>query len=690
MTARGCLDLLWPNWESTPVPPPIRAILNSASVSMPAIPKVGLELRLGTGEVRVDLHQLVTKTSGEPAVLLDYLSNARQWCDSAAAQRLRAFLVAWCDEQSLFGTIFQRFFIEYDLPDDGAPPRVPCLFFDVHRRSHDHSERLAGESLIVAAIEQLQGALNPLRRHELQRCFDSVNGRGSIGHLGIMLGRDQQSIRLNIKDLRRGALLPLLDDLNWTGDRAAAESVFNRLIDEVDLVTVALDLSSEWLPGIGFEAFLNAQPAVDPRWQRLLDWLCEQALCTSHERQALLQFPGRTMPGPSGSPWPASWLVAAALAPPDHLPIFWRELSHIKVTLNAVGQLTAKAYLGTRHEWQVNPLTQAKQLSKAGLAFSLPIPASIEASHDFLLNRLSQGGFWHDFHLDIGFSDEWVTAFIATQIALTKTPRATAAAHYALAWLLRRQRSAGGWGFNAISPPDADSTAWVLRLTLACGVETEATRRARAFLANHLLPDGAVTTYASSTPIHFREQDWNNGAAPGWRGAHTCVAANAAPLLGTGALNALRRNQSASGAWQAYWWQTDVFATALAAESLLAVPHPANQENIARAINWAASQNDNEAVSAFDLAWRLRLTLLVGSSAPGEVTRRVTRLLDLQQPDGGWPAGAPMLFPSPCQIARAPDAPLCIDQQRNFTTASVQAALAMAAFQQTSESQVAP
>ena len=161
---------------------------------------------------------------------------------------------------------------------------------------------------------------------------------------------------------------------------------------------------------------------------------------------------------------------------------------------------------------------------------------SLEAAEDFLLSRFSQGDFWRDFHVDIGYSDEWVTAFVASQMALTERPRGLAAARDALELAAAPSAGNGGWGYNAISPPDADSTAWVLRLAVACGVETEATRRARAFLAAHLLPDGAVSTYGSATPIHFRNQNWRDGGAAGWRGSHSCVAANAAALLGGAAL----------------------------------------------------------------------------------------------------------------------------------------------------------
>jgi hypothetical protein len=521
----------------------------------------------------------------------------------------------------------------------------------------------------------MYGAFAGGRRTMIERCFAAVQGRGSVGHLGVMPGRDKQPVRLNIKDLRCGALLPLLHDIGWQGSYTAAGDVFGRLLDEADLVSVALDLFDDWLPVIGFEAFMKTR-----EWQVLLGRLCREGLCTPDECRSLLEFPATFTPGPSGPQWPASWLVAAALAPPDTVPLFRRELSHIKITLDAAGKPSAKAYLGMYHEWRVPQTHAPPPVVPAARLLEARVADSVAAAHDFLMAGVSQGGFWRDFHLDIGSSDEWVTAFIASQMTLTGLPLGLTAAREALCWLLRRQRPCGGWGYNAIAPADADSTAWVLRLAMACGFDTEAIRRARAFLAGHGLPDGHVTTYSSSTPIRFGDRNLSDREAAGWRGAHHCVTANAAPLLGAAAMEALRRSQTASGAWRAHWWQSDMFATALAAESLAGTPHPGNGDCIARAARWAAARDAVAGAPAFDIAWSLRLARLARSGAANPaVALRVNRLLDLQQADGGWPAGAPMLFPHPSEIERTAGAPLFIDRQRNFTTAAVHAALAMAA-----------
>ena len=120
-------------------------------------------------------------------------------------------------------------------------------------------------------------------------------------------------------------------------------------------------------------------------------------------------------------------------------------------------------------------------------------------------------------------------------------------------------------------------------------------------------------------------------------------------------------------------------------ESLLAMPGADNKSSIERAISWAAAHDANEKASAFDLAWHLRLRGSLDPAPSAMSTLRIERLLDLQDADGGWPAGAPMLFPPPSAIDRTAGAPIYIDQERNFTTASVLAALALAAVQQKSE-----
>jgi hypothetical protein len=274
--------------------------------------------------------------------------------------------------------------------------------------------------------------------------------------------------------------------------------------------------------------------------------------------------------------------------------------------------------------------------------------------------------------LDIGFSDEWTTAFIACQLALAGGDRAEVVARRALDWLLRRRRP-GGWGYNGTSPPDADSTAWTLKLAGALGVDGEAVAAARDALRTHVAPGGGVSTYAPQTPIHFRGRLLEGDDARGWRGLHDCVAANAALLVGDAQVaERLRQRQRPDGGWTAHWWRSDLFATALAAEALAAAPQPGDEARIGRAICWASGEI-GAAANGFDLACFLWLS--AGRLSPDVRERVCDRLLSARSGPGSWPGAAHMLFPLPWEAERRADDPPVVDQEGLFTTAAALGAL---------------
>ncbi|MEO7178091.1 MAG: prenyltransferase/squalene oxidase repeat-containing protein, partial [Allosphingosinicella sp.] len=236
--------------------------------------------------------------------------------------------------------------------------------------------------------------------------------------------------------------------------------------------------------------------------------------------------------------------------------------------------------------------------------------------------------------------------------------------------LLGRQRAEGGWGYNRVSPADADSTAWALKFLRSAGYRGAGVDRADAFLRSHLLPGGAVSTYAAATRISFGEVDGPRDDS-GWRGAHSCVAANAAGLTGEPVAGFLRSSQAADGAWTAYWWRNDVFATALAAEALAA------GEARARAVAWAAQRAQSPS-AAFDLAWLIRILALGDSTERGKARTLASALAAGQRQDGGWDSSAEMLFPDPAEASRRPGMAIVVDDRRLFTTASALLALASA------------
>src|SRR5262249_38689691 len=118
------------------------------------------------------------------------------------------------------------------------------------------------------------------------------------------------------------------------------------------------------------------------------------------------------------------------------------------------------------------------------------------------LRRLQHpAGSWSDFMVAVGCSDAWVTGYAGTALAaaaaspaLAPVSRSAAAegANAAAGWLLANAGRQGAWGYHGRVRPDADSTAWAVRLLAAR--DRPVPPPALAFLARHE-SDAGYRTY---------------------------------------------------------------------------------------------------------------------------------------------------------------------------------------------------
>src|SRR5207253_3299108 len=83
-------------------------------------------------------------------------------------------------------------------------------------------------------------------------------------------------------------------------------------------------------------------------------------------------------------------------------------------------------------------------------------------------------------------------------------------------------------------------------------------------IAQHLEPDGSITTYQRETFVKTGKD--------GWSEPHICVTANVArvPAFQEPTREFLRRAQLEDGSWKSFWTPDSEYATALAAEALTA------------------------------------------------------------------------------------------------------------------------
>ncbi len=659
----GSLALLWPAISDGLVSPEARSRLEAAAARLAPIARIALELRLGEGEDEVDLHQLIGRNSADAAVLERHLSKSGS--PPASGDIARRFLGAWAEDAGGVRTDLNGVFLEWDGPDSGSDD-PPAIFLPVEGRHDRGPDSAACRRRVAGHIERLGLA----GRHVVE-LLSALPAHLSISYIGFMLGRGD-SVRVNLRAVHPDELAVALSGLGWPGDTGRAAGHFARLASLTGRVAVALDFTPTLQPTIGFEAALPDFPAREPRWRELFDRLCADGLCTEEKREALLRLGARLYPEEKGQDWPASWIVAAIAAPPAFVPWYERRLSHVKVSIGADGEAGAKAYVSAQHHWSRGSAAAEPRPAKAGsgLSDAARIEAAACRAAGFLLAERDQDDFWRDFRLANGASDEWVTAFVGYSLVASSLPLPDGLVPQTIRALLGRQRPEGGWGYNRISPADSDSTAWALKFLRAAGYQGPEVERAEAFLRSHILPGGGVSTYAACTRISFADAT-GAGDDSGWRGSHLCVAANVAGLIGEPLAGFLQASQEPEGAWTAYWWRDDVFATALAVDAL------AGGEARSRATVWAMRRAALTS-AAFDRAWLVRILALGDAAERARARTLAVALASGQWWDGGWDSSAEMLFPDPAAASRDPAAAVVPDDRRLFTAASVLLAFASA------------
>lgn len=302
----------------------------------------------------------------------------------------------------------------------------------------------------------------------------------------------------------------------------------------------------------------------------------------------------------------------------------------------------------------------------------------------FLRDRQDARGRWLDYDdAGPGPSTEWTTALVGTALARTGEPAGLLAARRAWRWLRARRPLTGGWGWSALFPRDADSTAWGLLLAEALDERGLAWARARRVLAAHVDEQGGVSTFHARALRPFRVA-LGYESVEGWTAAHGCVTALAASVPGVAprVKDALRARQDAQGGWPAYWWPSDEYSTALAAEALAPENERAGDLLASRIGPSGAVAVDGEP-SAFATAWAARG--LVACRRAKEAALAAEWLEGEQRADGSWAPSAWMrIVPpdvvDPAQVERwerglgAPGGAI-VDTRAHVTTASVVGAL---------------
>jgi hypothetical protein len=287
----------------------------------------------------------------------------------------------------------------------------------------------------------------------------------------------------------------------------------------------------------------------------------------------------------------------------------------------------------------------------------------------FLIGHQSPEGWWRDYDdLPVGASDGWVTAYAGRALAGAALsgiePAAAASARRAAAWLRDVRAYPAGWGYNARTGPDADSTAHAIALLRAC--EMPVAPADVAWLRARFRANGGCATYD-------RQDAWGVAHIDVTPVAFLALPDAARMEIASGVRGFIETCRDADGTWPAYWWRTCHYSTYWNLRALATL-----EERSARTGHEPDASADSppgilhptrQVESAFDLAFA------VGASALADrpFARQLRCLLRQQHDDGSWPGAANLrvTHPSCFRPWETPIGSLYVDTRRLLTTASV-------------------
>ena len=361
-TLADSLEILLPALPAELAMPEVVPPLQRLASFLAPIPRGGFECRLAPNSPQVDLQQCIVCRDGEPAALGTHIAAiaSTEASDHPAWDRIRAFCTAWGDASSPLHDGVAEIWLEFDVDGPVAQMPAPSFFFGLQRKALPVDEARSVAEVTLRLLLSEPGVL-PWHRN-LRRCFEACEDGGRVSHIGVMLSRQSEALRVNVKGLASNQISAYLARAGWQGPTDELETVATQLFEFVDSITVCLDVGATIDPKIGLECILDRQPDREPRWSAFLNDLVRRGLCAPDKRDGLLAWPGHTDPTSNPHPWPNHLITESLLHPPDQFSIFERRLSHIKIVYRPQRPLEAKGYLWFNHQWARPTPTQSAEM----------------------------------------------------------------------------------------------------------------------------------------------------------------------------------------------------------------------------------------------------------------------------------------------------------------------------------------
>ncbi|MEW5985419.1 MAG: hypothetical protein AB1791_02185 [Chloroflexota bacterium] len=347
-TADYLLRVCQPYLDPHLVAPAARPLIQAIARQLPSVSGLVLECRLEANAPAVDFIPRFNRFDGSD----QFFINRSLYPDAADPHpiwsRIHHFYRHWCDPQNtLLNQNVLDTWLEFDLDGGGSALPLPSFYtgkVGLHgigpaMYTTERMPRAADHLPVAEAILGLLfgGPVPAAVWSSVGKLYEALPPGAIPFAIGMMLPRTQTAARFVIIGLPADQIGAFLSRAGWPGDLDALQRVTAALSPFTDRIAVSLDVGHTLSRQVGLECFLSEyNPQKEPRWSQFVHYLVEGGLCTPEKGRAILAWYGHFTLTPS---------LPHSLTP---LPIFRREISHLKVVYRPDGSLAAKGYLEMR------------------------------------------------------------------------------------------------------------------------------------------------------------------------------------------------------------------------------------------------------------------------------------------------------------------------------------------------------
>lgn len=313
----------------------------------------GFETRLHGSNKNSDYLLAISSKNGEKEALLNIFENKslpEEYLRKEEWSNLQRFTQKWNDKNSPINKNVLGVWFEFDTSIISSDVTTPNIFLQVKKIRIDNNEDLKNISWVLKeAIPLLIGNSLPKESEKnIIAALKKLPPGTSLVHVGTMLSRKENGIRLVINRITPEQIIPYLKSIGWEDNADDLTSLLEELSKHTTRLILHINIGPKIDGRIGLEcSFDKDRYHEESGWKSLLDFLEKKKLCLPEKKRSLLGFIGADFEDGATQDNDFEYVPSVLLKDFSHSKVLTRYISHIKL-LYLDGKIEVKAYPGVR------------------------------------------------------------------------------------------------------------------------------------------------------------------------------------------------------------------------------------------------------------------------------------------------------------------------------------------------------